>query len=181
MDSRKNRQNVNTKRNKKAKKKHPIRNTMITLVSIIVVLAIIAGAGILGARYVVSRQSANIVSKIVPNAAVDGENLTLPASTPQQITDKLNSSADQIVSKSQGLIASAKATTNGSTVTYTLSSSKLNGLTTNALLATNGDQIQTIADKVLSSLSASGTKNPKLNVVLTDTNGKTIKTLNYSK
>ncbi|MGL4248884.1 MAG: hypothetical protein ACRCR5_08920, partial [Lactococcus garvieae] len=69
--------------------------------------------------------------------------------------------------------------TDGQTVKYNLSSSKMNGFLSHSILATNGDQIEKVADKVLESMKASGVNQPQLVVNLTDDQGKTIQTIDY--
>lgn len=101
-----------------------------------------------------------------------------PAS-PEAIVSTLNQNASNIVSRSQGFIDSAQATTDGQTVKYTVSSSKMNGFLSHSILATNSDQIEKVADKVLESMKASGVNHPQLVVNLTDDQGKTIQTIDY--
>lgn len=163
-------------------KKHRGRKIVVTLLSIIVVLALIAFGAIMLERHMIAGKTEAIISKIVPNMSSLGEAVGKSASaSPSGIANKLNENADAIVNQSQGLIDSAKATSTNSGVTYTVQSSKLNTAAVNTLLTTNGDQAQTIADKVLDAMSQSGVEHPKLKLQLTNASGETVKTLTYDK
>ena len=109
------------------------------------------------------------------------DNLTLSASTPDQMTALLNANEETIISNSKGMITSAEATTDGDTVMYTLSSSKMNKLVVNTLLKTNGDQLETLSDKVLDAMSEAGTENPKMTIKFVDDSGDVVKEVSYSK
>ncbi|QPS71706.1 hypothetical protein [Lactococcus garvieae] len=145
----------------------------------IIIAIILFGLVMLG-RYVIESSSNNIISKVIPySQSLTDASGKIASASPEAIVSTLNGNASSIVDRSQGFIDSAQATTDGQTVEYKVSSSKLNGLLANGLLATNGDQIEDIANKVLDSMKSAGVEQPQLVLKLTDSQGQLIKTVNY--
>ena len=173
---------MQSRSNRPKRKSHLGRKILITLLSIIIVLGLIGAAGVALERYIVHRETNALVAKIIPSSTLDSlKNTTVSAISPADLAKELNNYADSIKSNSSGLIDSAKATQSGGTVTYTVSSGKLNSLTANALVTANGDSLQTIADKALEAMQKSGESNPKVVVQLTNSSGTVIKILTYTK
>lgn len=166
-------------RSSRRNKKGILRKLIGFLVGLIIVVALFVGGLVLLGRYAINNTD-NLLSKVIPysESLTDASGNIAPAS-PEAIVSTLNQNASTIVSRSQGFIDSAQATTDGQTVKYTLSSSKMNGFLSHSILATNGDQIEKVADKVLESMKASGVNQPQLVVNLTDDQGKTIQTIDY--
>ncbi|MGL4483298.1 hypothetical protein [Lactococcus garvieae] len=167
-------------RSSRRNKKGILRKLIGFLVGLIIVVALFVGGLVLLGRYAINNNTDNLLSKVIPysESLTDASGNIAPAS-PEAIVSTLNQNASTIVSRSQGFIDSAQATTDGQTVKYTLSSSKMNGFLSHSILATNGDQIEKVADKVLESMKASGVNQPQLVVNLTDDQGKTIQTIDY--
>ncbi|WP_285117691.1 hypothetical protein [Lactococcus petauri] len=167
-------------RRSKRNKKGILRRLIGFLVGLIIVLALFVGGLVLLGRYAIANNTDNLLSKVIAysESLTDASGNIAPAS-PEAIVSTLNQNASNIVSRSQGFIDSTQATTDGQTVKYTVSSSKMNGFLSHSILATNGDQIEKVADKVLESMKASGVNHPQLVVNLTDDQGKTIQTIDY--
>lgn len=142
-------------RRSKRNKKGILRRLIGFLVGLIIVLALFVGGLVLLGRYAIANNTDNLLSKVIPysESLTDASGNIAPAS-PEAIVSTLNQNASNIVSRSQGFIDSAQATT-------------------------NGDQIEKVADKVLESMKASGVNHPQLVVNLTDDQGKTIQTIDY--
>lgn len=180
---------MNSRKSKKVRKGRGGKIFAI-LLSIVIFFALIIFGVVMIGRQVISSQTDNIAAKFLPSSGSSGSSGSsasvtdavsqMGSATPSAIATKLNENADVIKSQSQGMISSAKATSTDSKVTYTLESSKLNKATVGALLLASGDQVEEVADKVLDSMKKAGVAQPKLQVDLTDDNGKVIKTLNYS-
>lgn len=172
-------------RQRSKQKKHGKKRLWVSLSIFVVVVGLIVFGGVQFERSVVAGQAATIVSKAAPISSSSlGTSLAdveLAPRSASEISDKLNESSSTLISESNGLFDSAEATVSGSTVTETLTTSKLNSLLVNTAMTTNGDQVQTMADKVLTSMQSACEKNPKLIVNITNTDGKVIKTLTYSK
>lgn len=181
MEKRQSRKTRPKSSQKKVRKSHLGRKTLLVFTSIIVILGLIIAGVISVERYFVKHEMTAIVSKVVPTTIGTTGLTQLKAASPTEVAQKINTSAASLVSNSAGFVSSAKATASGNTVTVDLQTKKLNAVATSALLATNGDQAQTIANKVLDSMSQKGAQNPLLVIHLTDASGKTIKTLTYSK
>ena len=175
------------------RKKSHVGGFIRGLITVVIILAVLLGAGLFLERYLVQQGSNHVVSSLATkNSSVQtsGGDVTAESSavakvvatatSPESLAQTLNNYASEIKEKSEGLIDSAKATVTGSTVTYTVTSSKINGLTAAALVAANGDQMKALADKALSAMSTNGTKDPKMVVKLTNGSGETVKTLTYS-
>ncbi|GAK30942.1 hypothetical protein WOSG25_060620 [Weissella oryzae SG25] len=147
----------------------------------VVVLALVAFAGVQLERHIIANKAASIVAKAAPvTKAGKLADVKLAPSTPNEIADRLNSGKETLISASNGLIDDATANVNGSTVTYDVSSSKLSPLLVSTAMTTNGDQVQQMADKLLTSMKDAGTSNPKVVINVTDTNGNVIKSLTYT-
>lgn len=188
---------MNSRQNKTKKKSHVMRKVLITIVSIIVLLAIVAGVGLMIERNIVKNETDKLAQSIKTEAssssAVASSSSTasagtasstgqaVAAKTPEQVAEKMNSYAATIKAKVGAYVDSAVATVSGSAVTYTIKSSNLNSLTANALVAANGDSIQSLADQALTSMSESGTENPKVDINLTNGSGNIVKSLTYTK
>ena len=177
---------MNSRKSKKVRKGRGSKIFAI-LLSIVIFFALIIFGVVMIGRQVISSQTDNIAAKFLPSSGSSegADSVTdavsqMGSATPSAIATKLNENADVIKSQSQGMISSAKATSTGSKVTYTLESSKLNKATVGALLLASGDQVEEVADKVLDSMKKAGVAQPKLQVDLTDDKGNVIKTLNYS-
>lgn len=183
---------MNSRKSKKVRKGRGGKIFAI-LLSIVIFFALIIFGVVMIGRQVISSQTDNIAAKFLPSSGSSGSSGSsegsasvndavsqMGSATPSAIATKLNENADVIKSQSQGMISSAKATSTGSKVTYTLESSKLNKATVGALLLASGDQVEEVADKVLDSMKKAGVAQPKLQVDLTDDKGNVIKTLNYS-
>lgn len=168
------------RRNRPKRKKHRF---LKALLSIIVVLALVVAGLVFAERYFVKKAADSISAQIAsnPEVAAAASNAKIPPATPEQIAQKLNDYADTIVANSAGLLDSARASVSGSTVTYNVASGKLNSLTAGALVAANGDSMQSVADKALNAMSQAGTQNPKVVINLADSSGNTIKSLSYTK
>lgn len=180
---------MNSRKSKKVRKGRGGKIFAI-LLSIVIFFALIIFGVVMIGRQVISSQTDNIAAKFLPSSGSSGSSegsasvtdavSQMGSATPSAIATKLNENADVIKSQSQGMISSAKATSTGSKVTYTLESSKLNKATVGALLLASGDQVEEVADKVLDSMKKAGVAQPQLQVDLTDDKGNVIKTLNYS-
>ncbi|GBG96533.1 hypothetical protein [Lactococcus termiticola] len=164
-------------RTPKKRKKHGFLKFIIGL---IIVLAILATGFYFAERYVVKQATDKIVNHLEASNNLEGATTgSVPAANPEQLAGKLNELSQSIIDRSAGLLDSAQASVNGSTLTYNLSSSKLNNVTAAAVASANADSMKTIADKALEAMRQAGTQNPKVQINLTDASGNTIKTLSY--
>ena len=180
------RSSLNNRKPKKVKKKRS-KAWLVILLTLLVFAGVVVGGVVLFARHIVSNQATNIVTSMIPSQVdASGQNLAdiqLEPSTPQEISQHLNAASSAIVERAGGFLNSATATATDSSVTYdvSLGAAAANPLLVNGLLATNGDQIEEIANRVLDSMQASGVENPTLTLNLTDDDGNIIRTLHYSR
>lgn len=107
------------------------------------------------------------------------KNVDVAPMTPDQVAVQLNNEAFNLKQSSRGLFTDTNAVAKNDAVTLTVTSDKLSPSMINMALATNGDQVNQLANKVLRSMTDAGTKNPSLTIQVVDSNNKTLKTLTY--
>lgn len=162
------------------KKKGIAKRLFGVLLGLVVFVAFVAFGLVLLGRHFIENSSNNVLSKVIPySETLTDTNGKIAAASPEAIVSKLNENSSSIINRSQGFIDSAQATTDGQKVEYTISSSKANTFLANSLVATNGDQIESMANKVLDSMRSAGVAQPQVVLKLTDSQGNTVKTLDY--
>lgn len=150
-------------------------------IGIVLLLGIIIFGAIQFERHFVERR----VTEMLP--VKDGtlttgaklKNVDVAPMTPDQVAIQLNNEAFNLKQSSRGLFTDTNAVAKNDAVTLTVTSDKLSPSMINMALATNGDQVNQLANKVLRSMTDAGTKNPSLTIQVVDSNNKTLKTLTY--
>jgi|GEM_PF-469727 len=177
------------------KKKSIGKKILIFFIVLLIIIGGLSAGAVWFARRMVAENAGDIINNIIPagtdttqtggTGETDGgsalADISLPPSTPEQITEKMNSAAQTIVEQSRGLVESAQASVDGSTVTYNLQTSRLNNAMIGAALMASGDQLDEIANKVLDSMEAAGTQNPRLDVNIVDDAGNILRTIPFQR
>lgn len=146
-------------------------------IGIVLLLGIIIFGAIQLERHFVERR----VTEMLPikdgtlTTGVKLKNVDVAPMTPDQVAVQLNNEALNLKQSSRGLFTDTNAVAKSDAVT----SDKLSPSMINMALATNGDQVNQLANKVLRSMTDAGTKNPSLTIQVVDSNNKTLKTLTY--
>jgi len=160
-----------------------MKKLLRVLLVLILLLGIVGFVGIQFVRSQIDQRASQIVSGLVDSNVVGDtlQDLVIPPTSPQEFVQYFNNHAQEVSALTNGLVSSASASVQGSHVTYDFVIDGLNGLVVDVLIASNGDQIEAMANAILDSMVEAGTQNPSLDLNLVNEHGQIIRTLHYTR